>query len=236
MQLFKLIAIYFFDLIDIFVHQKRIINCLKKNNINLKIYIDVGSHKGLYTDLIKKHYITQKIFMFEPQKRIFQYIKKKYKKNKKIHIFNEAVSDKNIYQSFRLNHHDLTASLSKLDSKNSYLKLKAKLFGVTPNKMIYETIKIKTITLSNVIKAKKIKKIDLLKIDTEGHEFQVLKGLESKIKRVKYILIEFHNDKIFLKYDPKKVHNYLVKNNFILKNSFKFPFTTWEDRFYMNKL
>ena len=102
--------------------------------------------------------------------------------------------------------------------------------------MIYETIKIKTITLSNVIKAKKIKKIDLLKIDTEGHEFQVLKGLESKIKRVKYILIEFHNDKIFLKYDPKKVHNYLVKNNFILKNSFKFSFTTWEDRFYMNKL
>ena len=76
----------------------------------------------------------------------------------------------------------------------------------------------------------------MLKIDTEGHELQVLKGIESQIKNVKYILIEFHNDKIFLEYNPKKIHNYLIKNNFVLKASFKFPFTTWEDRFYKNKL
>ena len=101
--------------------------------------------------------------------------------------------------------------------------------------MILKKTKIKTVTLFNIFKNKKVKKIDLIKIDTEGHEFQVLQGLKSKIHDVKYLLIEFHNDKIYLSYDPKKLHNFLIKNNFILLEKFKFPFTTWEDRLYLNK-
>ena len=31
------------------------------------------------------------------------------------------------------------------------------------------------------------------------------------------------------------VFNYLIKKNFVLQDTFKFPFTTWEDRFYLNK-
>ena len=54
------------------------------------------------------------------------------------------------------------------------------------------------------------------------------------IKNIKYILIEFHNDEIYLSYNPRKIHNHLVKNDFALKTAFKFPFTTWEDRFYSN--
>ena len=88
--------------------------------------------------------------------------------------------------------------------------------------------------LSAIIKSQKIKKIDLAKIDTEGHEFEVLKGMGQSIKNIKYILIEFHNDEIYLSYNPRKIHNHLVKNDFALKTAFKFPFTTWEDRFYFN--
>ena len=33
----------------------------------------------------------------------------------------------------------------------------------------------------------------------------------------------------------KKIHNLLLKNNFKLEARFKFPFTTWEDRIYLNK-
>ena len=54
------------------------------------------------------------------------------------------------------------------------------------------------------------------------------------IKKINYILIEFRNDKIYQFYNAKKIHNYLVKNNFILSEKYKFPFTTWEDRFYYN--
>ena len=80
-----------------------------------------------------------------------------------------------------------------------------------------------------------IKKIDLAKIDTEGHEYEVLQGIQKNIKKIRYILIEFRSDKIYLSYNPKKIHNYLIKNDFVLENTYKFPFTTWEDRFYSNK-
>ena len=167
--------------------------------------------------------------MFEPQKKIFKFIRKKYIRNKKIKIYNFAVSNKNNFQNLQINHHDLTTTLSKFNEDNLYLKIKALLFGV--KKMTHQKIRIKTIKLDDVLKKNKI---DLLKIDTEGHELEVLEGLRKKIKNIKFILIEFHLDKIYLNYSPKKIHNCLLKNNFILKAKFKFPFTRWEDRIYFN--
>ena len=235
MKIFKNIAVYIFDLIDSLIHQKKIIKFLKKKKIKITNMVDVGSHKGLYTDLILKNYNVKKVILFEPQVQIFKYIKKKYRKKKKIIIYNQGVSNKNIFQIFQLNYHDLTSSLSDLNQKSLYLTVKARLFGVNLNKMIYKKLKIKTVKLSDIYMKNKFRKIDLLKVDTEGHELQVLQGLEKKIKKVNHILIEFHNDQVYLKYNPKKIHNYLCKNNFVLRAKFKFPFTTWEDRFYSNK-
>jgi len=225
-------SIYFFDIIDKFIHQKSIINFFKKREVRINNFIDVGSHKGLYTDLFLQNYKIKKVIMFEPQIEIFNFLKKKYLKDKRIKIYNRAVSNKNSSQNLKLNHHDLTTTLSVFNDGSFYLRLKAMLFGV--KKMTYKTIKIKTIKLDQIFNKKETHKIDLLKIDTEGHEFEVLQGLNKKIKNVKWILIEFHHDKIYLKYNPKKIHNYLLENNFILESRFKFPFTTWEDRIYLN--
>jgi len=235
MKVIKFFAILIFDLIDKYFHQKKIINFIKRQDLDIKIFIDVGSHKGTYTDLVLNNFKNYKSYLFEPQKHIFRFLKKKYKKKRNIYIFNNALSDKKSLQELYINHHDLTSSLNKLDTKNNYLKLKAKLFSTTSKKMISRKEKIKTQKLIDVLKSKKINDIDLLKIDTEGHEFQVLRGLQKKIKKVRYILIEFHNDEIYINYKPKKIHDYLIKNDFILKDTYKFPFTTWEDRFYINK-
>ncbi len=232
MKIFLKSSIYFFDIIDKFIHQKRIINFFKKRKITINSFVDVGSHKGLYTDLFLQNYKIKKVMMFEPQVEIFNFIRKKYAKDKRIKIYNRAVSNKISLQSLKLNHHDLTTTLSVFNDSSFYLRLKAILFGV--KKMTYKKVKIKTIKLDSIFKKSKINKIDLLKIDTEGHEFEVLEGLVKKIKNVKWILIEFHHDEIYLKYNPKKIHNYLLKNKFILESRFKFPFTTWEDRIYLN--
>ena len=235
MKIIQQIAIIFFDILDKYIQQKRILKFFQKTNIKLNTYFDVGSHKGTYTDLILNNFKVKKVFMFEPQEHIFNFIKKKYKNLKKVKIYNNAISDRNIFQTLYYNYHDLTSSLTKLDEKNNYLILKAKIFGKSSKKMIYKKNKVKTVQLSKIIKSNKIKKIDLLKIDTEGHELQVLKSLNKNIKNISYILVEFHNDSIYLNYSPKKVHAYLIKNNFILKEVYKFPFTTWEDRIYKIK-
>ena len=236
MKLIKILAIFFFDIVDKFFHQKKILFSLRKKIIKIDCFLDVGSHKGTYTDLVIKNFQVNKVLMFEPQKYIFKKIKKKYKNIKFIKIFNYAISNKNKMQKIYINKHDLTSSLKKIDETNSYLKYKAKLFTSNNYKsLIKETYIVKTIRLNDIVKKNRLEKINLLKIDTEGHELEVLLGLNKSIKYVQYILIEFHRDKIYFKYNPKKIHNYLIKNNFVLEDTFRFPFTYWEDRLYRNK-
>ena len=66
--------------------------------------------------------------------------------------------------------------------------------------MIEKKIKVKTTTLKSIMEEISLRSIDLLKIDTEGHELQVVKGIAEKIKYVKLILVEFHNDEIYVSY------------------------------------
>ncbi len=236
MKILERIAIIFFDILDKYFHQKNIIKYLKKNLENLEVFFDIGSHKGTYTDLILNNFKVKKVIMIEPQKNIFRFIKKKYSRNKKINIYNLAISDVKKSQALYINKHDLTSSLTQIDKKNKYLNLKAKLFGGTINDLIQKKYMVNTYKLSDIIKKNNVRRIDLLKIDTEGHEFQVLKGAGTFLRdKVNFMLIEIHNSNIFLNYDSKKIHNYLKKNKFILKKRYRFPFTSWEDRIYQNK-
>ena len=123
--------IFFFDLVDKYIHQKNILDCLKKEKVHIETFCDVGSHKGKYTDLIINNYKVKKVILFEPQKSIFKYIKNKYKFNKKIKIFNYAASNVIGQKTFYINKHDLTSSLNKLNPKNKYLNIKSKIFKTT---------------------------------------------------------------------------------------------------------
>ena len=235
MKLVKFFVILFFDLIDKF-HQQKILTSLKKNRLNISCFVDVGAHNGKYTDLIINNFQVNKVLMFEPQINIYKKIKKKYKEIKYIKIFINAISNNNNKKKFYINRHDLTSSLVQIDEGDYYLSLKTKLF-TSSNKqsLIKKVYDVQTKRLDAIIKKNNIKKIDLIKIDTEGHEKEVLLGLNKFIKNIHYILIEFRRDKIYFNYNPKEINNYLYKNNFILKETFQFPFTSWEDRIYVNK-
>jgi len=233
--LLKKIALIFFDLFDKYYHQKKINYFLKKNKIKINFFLDIGAYRGTYTDLILKNNANCKVFAFEPQTEVFKELKNQYKNQKNVKTFNYAISNKNGFRKLYVNKHGITSTLLKFNLKNQYLNYKAKLFSSSLKEMTKKTEIVKTRTLKRIINEKKIKKIDLVKIDTEGHELEVLIGLREKINKVKCILVEFHQDTIYLSYKPKKIHNYLIKNNFVLKKAYSFPFTTWEDRFYVNK-
>lgn len=87
--------------------------------------------------------------------------------------------------------------------------------------------KIKIETLNNIIAncKFKIKEIDFLSIDVEGHELNVLKGLNFNIYRPKIISIEYikpnikefyqHNIKDILKSD---IYNFMISKKYKLIN------------------
>ena len=235
MKFLKLLAVLFFDLIDKYIHQKNIIRALKGIKYYIEIYVDIGAHKGTYIDVFRKSYDLKKIYAFEPQPEIYKNLKAKYRKLSYVKCYQEAASNSNGYKFLNLNVHDLTSSFTKPNENNFYLKLKSKLFQTNIKNIFYKNIRVKVTRLSSFLKKKKIKEIDLLKIDSEGHEFQVLQGIGKDISKVSIILIEFHKPNIYLGYNSNKIHNHLIKNDFFLEKKIKFPLTTFEDRIYINR-
>ncbi|MDA7449719.1 FkbM family methyltransferase [Candidatus Pelagibacter ubique] len=227
----KQIYIFLYFIIDKFFHQKRISSYFKKN-LKINLFFDIGCHLGNYSDIIISNYPKAVVYMFEPQKKIFDKIKIKYEKNLNVYIYNLAISNKKSYQNLYINKFDVASTLSKINLQDELLKKRARYFGEDPSKMIEEIQNIETIKLDEFINEKKIKNIDLIKIDTEGHEFEVLDGLRENIQKIKFILIEFQSNKIFDSYDSEKIDKYLKANKFELIKSFKFPLRPWEDRLY----
>mgnify|MGYP004306705227 CR=1 FL=1 len=54
-------------------------------------------------------------------------------------------------------------------------------------------------------------------------------------KKTKIIIIEFQLNDMYLNYNPKKIDDFLINNNFTLVTALKFPFMLYEDRIYINK-
>ena len=81
--------------------------------------------------------------------------------------------------------------------------------------------KVKKNTLNDILVSNKVvKEFDFLNIDVEGHEFDVLKGLNLKKYRPKLISIEIHvlkTKEIF----RTNVFKYLSKNNYELVSQYK---------------
>ena len=92
-----------------------------------------------------------------------------------------------------------------------------------------KSIKIDTYLESNNLKA------DFVKIDVEGFELKALKGFKKNMINTKYIMIEHHNDNLYMGFNKDEVNKFLRKNNFELYFSLKFPLMNWEDRLYVNK-
>ena len=102
------------NIVDLY-HQKRIINYLKK--LNLKYFIDVGSHKGEFLSyILTLNY--KKIYCFEPQKKIFKKLIKKFKNKKNIKLFNLGLAHKNSKIIFHEN--KLTSTSTFSESKNTF--------------------------------------------------------------------------------------------------------------------
>tara|TARA_Y100000758_G_C15924035_1_gene376207 strand:- start:44 stop:763 length:720 start_codon:yes stop_codon:yes gene_type:complete len=234
MKLLRNLLLHFFDLIDEFYHQKRIEKFIKKNKIKIKTFIDVGAFEGKYTDLILKIQEKCKVIMIEPQSKYYSLLKEKYKNNNLIKIMKIGISDKETLLKLKINKHEITSTFSQFNDTNKYLNYKAILFNSNLKNMTTNSENIEVFPLSLILQKNNLDSIDLIKIDTEGHEYEVLYGMGDYIKKINYILVEFHIDKIYENYNSDKIHNFLLENGFTLQKKFSFPFTTWEDRLYKN--
>ena len=145
-------------------------------------------YRKLFKDAFK--HTTSNVIAFEPNKFSYKILKKlKIENKKRFKCYNIAVSDKN--KSGYLFYGTKTSELASMMENVNKLKFTR---GANINKM-----KIKLSTLDNVYKNKRyFKGLDFIKIDTEGHELEVLKGARNLLKdlKPKFLQIEFNTHQL----------------------------------------
>ena len=222
MQYSKIIIIIlnFFD----YFQQKKIIKFFKKNFKNEIIIFDIGSHYGETIRLFYKNFKIKEFHCFEASPLNFKILFKNVKKfNFKINykLNNLGVGSSNTNTFINQTEESSSSTINDLNLNSKYLQKKLKILNIKKIDKFYKRIPIKLITLDKYIFEKRQKKIDILKIDTEGFELNVIKGLKLNHKIIKFIYFEHHYDDMIKK-------NYTFNDiNLILKQfGFKKVFKT----------
>jgi FkbM family methyltransferase len=197
------------------------------------VIIDVGANEGQSIKRFNLIFDNCIVHSFEPITKCFNQMIKDFP-DKRFIKNNYALSDKNANKEFFINKSSVTSGFNRInknyDEKNEKNKIK-------------NSIKIKTITLDAYIKFNKIKKIDILKIDTQGHELNVLIGAKKSLKKnmINFIEVEI----ILCDYYTKKIKLYEIdyimdKNNYELFDFSEIRYSKkgrikWFDMLYINK-
>jgi len=196
--------------------------------------LDIGANKGQSIDFFISIRPTSSIISFEPNPELFNFLLKKYNHQGNVQIINSGVSEKKGTQSFHINKINLTSTLEEINYNSSYLVTKTKVLGIKPQEIISKTIQVETISLSEFILDKGLKKIDLLKIDTEGHEFKCLKGLfPLKNCLIDRIQLESHNNDMYVNSASiDEIETLLLENNYSIEKSIKHGFGDFREMIF----
>mgnify|MGYP000898482505 FL=1 len=215
---------YIISLID-YPNKLKVLKFFKKslNNDFLNI-IDIGGHKGETLEFFLDNFNVNKIFVFEPNKELFEYIKKKFN-DKKIYLFNYGVGIKNEKKVLNITVDSASSTINNINKNTEYFKRKKRLLSFGSKKFFLGTQTIKVVNLSEFILNKETK-IDILKIDTEGYEFYILNGIHKPdFRKIRYIYFEHHYDlMIDKKYKFRDINELLKRNNFSLKFKIRMKF------------
>ena len=210
------LAKFFLSICDL-KNKKKISNYfLEENKGKIQTLIDVGAHHGESIRFFKKNFSIDKIYAFEPNIDNFKILKEKVKDVKNVKFFNTAVGNKKGLINFT-NHYDSESStVVKINKKSNYFKKKnfyLNFFNEKKNRIKNTQVKIDS--LENLISIDEFNFIDLIKIDTEGYDFNVIKGLGNLISKVRFIYFEHHFHDMLLKdYKFNDVDTFLKSKNF----------------------
>jgi len=192
-----------------------------------KTVIQIGSHVGdtrndPIFNLVDE---STKLVLVEPVPYLFEQLKKNYTirfpNNPNIIFINKAVSDfiGEIEMTFPSERNDFSkfpfwaSQLASVDPEHA--------LGHIDN-LIVDKLFVKTTTINDIVKQYNISHVDLLHIDTEGHEYTILMNYNFKIKPKKILFEHKHMDglhNVGIKYT--ELSNKLIALGYIKKGQNK---------------
>ena len=204
-------------------------------NSPLRKVIDVGVNRGQTIKFLHQFSEEIEIIGFEPNKSLFEKVREMKFRNVSLH--NCGCSDSEGTLVFNENILDESSTFENVNSNSKWLMKKANILGVKPKNLIKQSYPVKVIQLANFINEYLGEAtIDLIKIDVEGHELKVLKGLFYKPlrSRVQFIQVEVHNDDLYERQVKNEIINLLEFNNFSICKEIKHGFGSFSDIIFIN--
>jgi FkbM family methyltransferase len=182
----------------------------------LNTVIDVGANKGQSIDFFLALNANCKIYAIEANPKLAELLRIRYSQHQNVTIFEVGISDKEGTHTFFENVFDYTSSFEKLNYDSKYLHKKAAMLGVSTETIISDQYELETMTLSTFITTHGLVNVDLIKIDTEGHEYSCLQGLFDGKTLPRYIQMEGHHDDMYqTKVDHDGIKTLLSSNGFL---------------------
>lgn len=137
---------------------------------------DIGANLGNRTEIFLR--LGAKVVAVEPQLTCIQQLRKKFKKNERVTLIMKALGEKSGEAELMVSNAHILSSLSEewIDSVKSS--------GRFSDKKWDKTVTVQLITLDELIE--KYGKPVFCKIDVEGYEYNVLKGLSQPIKTISF--------------------------------------------------
>ena len=156
------------------INEKKLLNQFFKNKEIT--FVDIGTNMGNYLSFIQKNFKIKNAYCFEPIVELCESLKKKH--GDSIKIFNCALSNNKKKRKFYI--YEILSQSSFYKQKETYSSLQK----------IKKTINIKSQIFDKIFN--KNLKIDFCKIDAEGEDFQILKGMSKNLKKgnIKLLKVE----------------------------------------------
>lgn len=166
---------------------------------NESVSVDIGAHKGGILQRMMEFSPNGEFYAFEPLDEAFSVLENKFKNKNNVHLFKLALSNScGESKYFKVNNYPAYSGLLK----RSYPK--------DDTELDISEIKVRTEKLDNLLDPDK--KIDFIKIDVEGGEFNVLLGSGRVFKKFKPVTVfEFEKGAAsYYQVTPKKLYKLLV--------------------------
>jgi len=211
---------------------------LIKNKFSRPIVIfDVGAHYGESIKLFLKKLNIEKIYSFEASPQNFKVLKNNIYniQSNKVEIYNFGLGEDNSNSFINQIIESSSSTINELNKNSKYFEKKLKILNVKKKGYFYNKLPIKIITLDYFIEKNNIHYVDLIKIDTEGYEFNIIKGLLKYSPKVKLIYFEHHYDDMIIKnYKFSDIHKLLTHKGFKMMKKSKMVFRKSFEYVYEN--
>jgi FkbM family methyltransferase len=157
--------------------------------IEYRTLVDAGANQGAFTDAFLEVHRPSRVVLVEAIPELAGALQARFKSRAGVSVVAVALSERNGEADFEVNRSMASSSLLKIDPRNDDW------FGL--DLKVARTLRVPTLTLTQLLQEQHLESVDLLKLDLQGAERLVLTGSEEVLPRIRVIYTEVFFERLY---------------------------------------